>query len=80
MENPDSPTITFDVLGIRLYAVQIPDVVRQVLSWVEDRSMCRYISVANTHVVMEAQHDMAFKESITSADLCVPDGMPLIWC
>jgi len=75
-----NPAAWFHVLGVRVDAVQIPDVVKQVLSWVEDRSVCRYISLANTHVVMEAQEDPVFRESIKSADLCVPDGMPLIWC
>lgn len=70
----------FRVLGVRVAALQIPHVVQQIERWVKDRSVSRFISVANTHVVMEAQQDNSFKKLINSADLCVPDGMPLIWC
>lgn len=71
---------SYSVLGVRVDAVQIPAVVRQMERWVADRVVSRFISVANTHVVMEAQQDPSFRELINSAELCVPDGMPLIWC
>jgi N-acetylglucosaminyldiphosphoundecaprenol N-acetyl-beta-D-mannosaminyltransferase len=70
----------FLVLGVRVDAVQIPELVRQMDRWIENRSVTRFVSVANIHVVMEAQQDVSFKKLINSADLCVPDGMPLIWC
>lgn len=70
----------FRVLGVRVAALQIPQVVQQIERWIEDRKVSRFISVANTHVVMEAQQDSSFKKLINSADLCLPDGMPLIWC
>jgi N-acetylglucosaminyldiphosphoundecaprenol N-acetyl-beta-D-mannosaminyltransferase len=70
----------FNVLGVCVNAVQIPEVVQQMERWIEDRKVGRFIAVANTHVVMESQQDDSFKELINSADLCVPDGMPLIWC
>lgn len=72
-------TTSFKVLGVRVNAVQIPEVVQQIEHWIEDRSVGRFVCVANTHVVMEAQQDASFKEVINSADLCVPDGMPLVW-
>jgi N-acetylglucosaminyldiphosphoundecaprenol N-acetyl-beta-D-mannosaminyltransferase len=31
------------------------------------------------HGVVEAQHDVSFLETLTQADLVVPDGMPLVW-
>jgi len=31
------------------------------------------------HGIVEAQRDLAFKEILNSADLVVPDGMPLVW-
>jgi N-acetylglucosaminyldiphosphoundecaprenol N-acetyl-beta-D-mannosaminyltransferase len=31
------------------------------------------------HGVEEAQHDPSFKQILNSADLVVPDGMPLVW-
>lgn len=73
-------TESYRVLGVRLDAVQIAEVIREIQAWIAGRKMGRFIAVANTHVVMEAQQDSSFKKLINSADLCVPDGMPLIWC
>lgn len=70
----------FSVLGVRLDAVQIPEVVREIEGWIEEGKEGGFVAVANTHVVMESQQDLSFKQLINSADLCVPDGMPLIWC
>lgn len=39
----------------------------------------KYICVANVHSVVEARRNSVFKAVLNSADLCVPDGMPLIW-
>lgn len=71
---------TYRVLGVRLDAVQIPEVVQEIEGWIEEGKEGGFIAVANTHVVMESQQDVSFKQLINSADLCVPDGMPLIWC
>ena len=70
---------SFDLLGVRIAAVQIPDVIRRMQGWIEDRSAPRFIAVANTHVIVEARQDASFQQILNAADLCVPDGMPLIW-
>ena len=69
----------FRVLGVRVDAVQIPDVIKEMGKWISQRDRPHYIAVANVHVVMEARHDPSFKKVLEEADLCVPDGMPLIW-
>jgi N-acetylglucosaminyldiphosphoundecaprenol N-acetyl-beta-D-mannosaminyltransferase len=69
----------FQTLGIQVDAVQIPDVITKVEEWIREGSHCRFIAVTNVHVLMEAQHNPAFKTALDSADLCVPDGMPLVW-
>jgi N-acetylglucosaminyldiphosphoundecaprenol N-acetyl-beta-D-mannosaminyltransferase len=74
------PLSGFHLLGVRVDPIQIPDVIAHLEAWIERKEGCRFIVVANTHVVMEAQQDASFKKMINSADLCVPDGMPLIWC
>lgn len=70
---------SFDLLGIRIGAVQIPDVIWRMQGWIEERSTSRFVVVANTHVIVEARQDASFQEVLNAADLCVPDGMPLIW-
>jgi len=69
----------FTVLGVRVNAVQIPEVVAQMERWILVRDKCHFIAVTGMHGVTEAQHDPFFKKIINSADLTVPDGMPLVW-
>jgi len=71
---------SYPVLGVHVNVVQILQVVEQMERWIQNRTDGHFISVANIHVVMEAQEDPSFKKLINSAALCVPDGMPLIWC
>ncbi len=70
---------SFDVLGVRVDAIQIPEVVKIVKRWIARRDRCRYVAVTGMHGVVEAQHDERFKEILNAADLTVPDGMPLVW-
>jgi N-acetylglucosaminyldiphosphoundecaprenol N-acetyl-beta-D-mannosaminyltransferase len=73
------PASTFAVLGIRVNVVQIPDVVAQMEYWIAERDRCRFIAVTGMHGITEAQHDPDFAHILNSADLVVPDGMPLVW-
>jgi N-acetylglucosaminyldiphosphoundecaprenol N-acetyl-beta-D-mannosaminyltransferase len=70
---------SFDVLGVRVNVIQIPEVVKIVKQWVIRRDNGRYVAVTGMHGVTEAQHDARFKEILNAADLTVPDGMPLVW-
>jgi len=70
---------TFDVLGVPVAAVQIPDVIRQVGCWIQACDAGHFITVTGMHGVMEAHHDAEFRQVLDAADLNVPDGMPLVW-
>jgi N-acetylglucosaminyldiphosphoundecaprenol N-acetyl-beta-D-mannosaminyltransferase len=70
---------SFRVLGVRVDAVQIPEVVGRIEEWIARRDGCHFIAVTGMHGVMEAQHDPGFKAVLNAADLVVPDGMPLVW-
>jgi len=69
----------FHVLGVRVSAVEISDVVRQMEQWIQMREGSQYIAVTGMHGVMEAQKDPRFKVILNAAGLVVPDGMPLVW-
>jgi N-acetylglucosaminyldiphosphoundecaprenol N-acetyl-beta-D-mannosaminyltransferase len=69
----------FNLLGVRVHALQIPEVVAWMEAAIADRSRCRFLSATGMHGVTEAQHDPQFKEILNAADLVVPDGMPLVW-
>lgn len=79
LESLISQRTTFEVLGVRVNAVQIPDVIETMRQWIAERNRCRAIAVTGMHGVMEAQHDRTFKEVLNAADAVVPDGMPLVW-
>ena len=55
------PRPSFKVLGVRVDAVQIPDVVQQMRSWINARQGCQYIAVTGMHGVSESQHDPILK-------------------
>jgi N-acetylglucosaminyldiphosphoundecaprenol N-acetyl-beta-D-mannosaminyltransferase len=69
----------FNVLGVRVDAVQIPDVMARMERWIGERRGSRFIAVTGMHGVTEAQHHPQLKQILNSADLVVPDGMPLVW-
>ena len=69
----------FTVLGVRVNAVQIPEVMEQMERWIGERKGCHFVAVTGMHGVTEAQHEPSFKQVLNSADLVVPDGMPLVW-
>ncbi len=69
----------FQVLGVRVDAVQIPDVVAQMKEWIREKTGCHSIAATGMNGLVEAQHDPSFKEVLNATDLVVPDGMPLVW-
>jgi N-acetylglucosaminyldiphosphoundecaprenol N-acetyl-beta-D-mannosaminyltransferase len=72
-------TESFSVLGVRVDAVQIHDVIARMEDWIARRERCHYIAVTGMHGVTEAQHDGRFKDVLNAADLVVADGYPLVW-
>lgn len=69
----------FLVLGVRVHAVQIPEVITWMESVIRGRSVSRFVSATGMHGITEALHDPTFKRVLNEADLVVPDGMPLVW-
>jgi N-acetylglucosaminyldiphosphoundecaprenol N-acetyl-beta-D-mannosaminyltransferase len=74
-----SDTISFEVLGVQIDAVQTEDLVARMEEWIHNHSRCHTIGPTSMHGIVEAQHDPSFKEILNSADAVVPDGMPLVW-
>jgi len=69
----------FPVLGVRVDAVQIIDVVAQMTEWIRKKAGCHSIAATGMNGIVEAQHDPEFKQVLNATDLVVPDGMPLVW-
>jgi N-acetylglucosaminyldiphosphoundecaprenol N-acetyl-beta-D-mannosaminyltransferase len=75
----NTQTAKFEVLGVRVDAVQIPDTVAILESWIAQRNACHYVAVTGMHGVSEAVSDPAFRAALDAASLVVCDGMPLVW-
>ena len=69
----------FQVLGVRVDAAQIADVVDQMKDWIREKKGCHSIAATGMNGIVEAQHDPEFKQILNATDLVVPDGMPLVW-
>lgn len=66
------------ILGMRVDATTYQEATRLILEWA-GTGESRYVCAANVHMVMEGYDSPAFRNVVNSADLVVPDGMPLAW-
>ncbi len=67
-----------NILGVRVNAVTYGDVLGIINRWIEQRGP-NQIATANPEFVMAAQADGEFRQTLLSADLCVADGVGLLW-
>ncbi len=72
----DLPSVT--ILGVRVDAVTYGDALDIIDSWIAQRGP-HQIATANPEFVMAAQRDPAFRQTLLDADLCVADGVGLLW-
>lgn len=77
--NSGKPAQAFQVLGVRVNAIQIPETISVMEQWINERMRTHYVAVTGMHGVMESQENAEFKEILNEAGLVVPDGMPLVW-
>jgi N-acetylglucosaminyldiphosphoundecaprenol N-acetyl-beta-D-mannosaminyltransferase len=71
---------TFRVLGVRVHAVQMSHSLEQLRSWIHNApTIARYVAVTGMHGIAESRQDGQFRHVLNTADLVVPDGMPLVW-
>jgi N-acetylglucosaminyldiphosphoundecaprenol N-acetyl-beta-D-mannosaminyltransferase len=71
--------LSFRVLGVRVHAVQIPDIVQIAEGWIRKRGASQYVAVTGMHGISESQEDPRFREILDAAGLVIPDGMPMVW-
>jgi N-acetylglucosaminyldiphosphoundecaprenol N-acetyl-beta-D-mannosaminyltransferase len=73
------PFESFRVLNVRVDAVQISDAIERIDLWIRGRRCCHYVAVTGMQGVAEAQRDPHLRKILNSADLVLPDGLPLLW-
>src|SRR5579871_1960963 len=70
---------SFDLLGVRVDAVQIEELATRIAQWAQEAGRCRTVAATSMHGIVEAQRDPLFKQILNSMDAVAPDGMPLVW-
>ncbi len=54
---PEAANGSYKVLGVRVDAVQIPQVIEQVERWIEERGPSRYVAVTGMHGISESRRN-----------------------
>ena len=67
-----------DILGVRVDPVTYDHVLDIMATWI-DQGGPHQIATVNPEFVMAAQRDARFRQTLNSADLCVADGVGLLW-
>ncbi len=67
------------MLGTSVGALDIDGAVRLILEWLAQDSRGRYVCTTDVHCIMQSQRRPEVRQAYNSADICVPDGMPLTW-
>lgn len=66
------------ILGVQVHAVTYQQTIDIISSWIE-QGQPHQLATANPEFVMAAQHNPEFRQVLNQADLCVPDGVGLLW-
>ena len=67
------------MLGIKIAALNIDSAVETISYRLKEYKAGHYICVTGVHGVMESLRNPEVKKAHNQADLCAPDGMPLVW-
>lgn len=73
---PSRPTV--EVLGVPVHAVTMTETVALVQRFMGEEGV-HQIATVNPEFVMKAQEDGAFMQVLREADLCLPDGVGLLY-
>ena len=73
--NPQSP---IPILGIPVHPVTMSETLRLARSFMDEPRL-HQIATVNPEFVMAAQRDREFREVLQAADLCLPDGVGLLY-
>ncbi len=66
------------ILGLPVDAITYPEWLDLIAGWVKDKTV-HHVCTINPEFMMIAQQDVNFRNILSRADLCVPDGVGLLW-
>ncbi len=69
---------SIDILGVKVHAVTYVQVIDIINHWIVEAGP-HQLATANPEFVMAAQHNPEFCKVLNHADLCVADGVGLLW-
>jgi N-acetylglucosaminyldiphosphoundecaprenol N-acetyl-beta-D-mannosaminyltransferase len=75
---PDFDRDVHCLLGLPIDAVDLAGAERRIRAAAAARSPC-FMSTPNVNFLIASRSDDAFRSSVIHSDLCVADGMPLVW-
>jgi N-acetylglucosaminyldiphosphoundecaprenol N-acetyl-beta-D-mannosaminyltransferase len=75
----DDDVKRINVLGTQVAVLNIESAVRVISGWLGHSRRGRYVSTADVHCIMQSFRRAEVRRAFNSADICVPDGMPLSW-
>lgn len=69
-----------DLLTVPVHPTDYKRTVESIASWIRNgEGPARYIVQANVNSIVVAQENELYAKTLHATDLCVPDGMPLVW-
>ncbi|MCG2673301.1 WecB/TagA/CpsF family glycosyltransferase [Bradyrhizobium sp. GCM10023182] len=77
-DHDDLARRVYGLMGVPVDAIDFPTLLRTMIE-AADASWPFLISTPNVNFLVKSQSNAAFRESILASDLCLIDGMPLIW-
>jgi N-acetylglucosaminyldiphosphoundecaprenol N-acetyl-beta-D-mannosaminyltransferase len=69
---------TIEILGVPIEYTAYDAATSTVIAWAA-AGQSRYVCLANTHMLVEAHDDPAFRSVLQQSDLNCADGMPVAW-
>lgn len=75
---PDFERPVFDILGLPFDALSRTEAIQKILHAVAQHEPL-FVSTPNLNFLIASQADTRFRDSIYASDLCVADGMPVVW-
>src|SRR5215204_3940280 len=76
--NPNISRVTVRVVSLNTDVIDHRSAVERVTQLVENGGG-GYVCFSTVHMVMEAHDSAEFAAKVNSADMIVPDGMPIVW-
>jgi N-acetylglucosaminyldiphosphoundecaprenol N-acetyl-beta-D-mannosaminyltransferase len=67
------------ILGLPIAAITYAEWLDLIGAWVAEGSKARHVCTVNPEFMMVAQRDANFRHILSRADLCVADGVGLLW-